>query len=103
MAQLTILYWRDIPSQVVVKEKRKNAKVLLPERFQEAIDMAAMRDKAHETDDYLEGWRKGDPEPVTGDLQAVADARAQELETEFDRQALKLLVANGGWKDKLNA
>ncbi len=102
MAQLTILYWRDIPSQVVVKQGRKNAKVLLPDRFQEAIDMAAMRDKAHETDDYLEGWRKGEPEPATGDLQAVADVRAQELEAEFDRQALKQLVANGGWEGEKN-
>lgn len=103
MAQLTILYWRDIPSQVVVKEGRKNAKVLLSDRLQEGIDMAAMRNKAHETDAYLEGWRKGEPEPVEGDLQAAADTRAEQLEAAFDRETLKQYVANGGWKDKADA
>ncbi|TNE33992.1 MAG: hypothetical protein EP348_11835 [Alphaproteobacteria bacterium] len=96
MAQLSILYWRDIPSQVVVKEGRKNAKILLSQKFQEAIDMAAMRDKAHESDAYLEGWRKGDPEPVEGDLEAAAATVAEKLETEFDDVKLRSYVVNGG-------
>ncbi|MDF2369121.1 virulence factor [Sneathiella sp.] len=99
MAQLTILYWRDIPSQIVVKQGRKNAKVMLSERFQEAIDMAAMRDKAHESDAYLEGWRKGDPETVDGDLEALAAAHAAALEAAFDEAALRALVVSGGRKE----
>ena len=47
MANLTILYWRDIPSQVIVKSGRNSAKRELSERFIRAIDAAAMR--AHET------------------------------------------------------
>jgi len=39
----TIIYWRDIPSQVVVQKGRKREKALLSSRFQEAIDRAAMR------------------------------------------------------------
>ena len=58
MAQLTILYWRDIPSQVIVKAGRSNEKRLLPTPFQEAIDMAAMRSGAANSDDYLEEWRR---------------------------------------------
>ncbi|PHQ68311.1 MAG: hypothetical protein COB93_10575 [Sneathiella sp.] len=96
MAQLSILYWRDIPSQIVVKQGRKNAKILLPERFQEAIDMAAMRDKSHSADAYLDGWRKGAPEPVDGDMQAAADACAAQIETEYDAAKLRSLVTNGG-------
>ena len=61
MAQLTILYWRDIPSQVIVKAGRRNEKRLLPALFQEAIDMAAMRSGAAATDDYLEEWRRDGP------------------------------------------
>lgn len=99
MAQLTILYWRDIPSQIVVKEGRKNAKVMLSDRFQEAIDMAAMRDKAHESDAYLEGWRKGDAEAVAGDLEALAADRAAAIEAEFDSAALRALVVSGGRKE----
>ena len=29
MAQLTILYWRDIPAQVIAREKRTTAKQVL--------------------------------------------------------------------------
>jgi len=96
VAQLSILYWRDIPSQVVVKQGRKNAKILLSERFQVAIDMAAMRDGSHETDAYLEGWRKGTAEPVDGNMQEAADMAALRIETDYDKDVMKRLVANGG-------
>ena len=60
MARLTILYWRDIPSQVIVKAGRKTAKRELPERFIRAIDAAAMRSGAQSTDAYLADWRRAD-------------------------------------------
>lgn len=96
MAQLSILYWRDIPSQIVVKQGRSNAKIMLSDRFQEAIDMAAMRDKAHESDAYLEGWRRGEAEAVDGDIQAIATARSQEIEAAYDAAKLRALVVSGG-------
>ena len=37
MIKQTIIFWRDIPSQVIVQRGRKREKVLLPARFQEAI------------------------------------------------------------------
>ncbi|TIT71617.1 MAG: hypothetical protein E5W56_21600, partial [Mesorhizobium sp.] len=43
MADLIVVYWRDIPAQVIVKKGRQNAKRELPLRFTEAIDMCAMR------------------------------------------------------------
>ena len=43
MAKLITIYWRDIPSQIVAKAGRRSAKVRLANRFQEAIDRAAMR------------------------------------------------------------
>ena len=33
MAQLIIVYWRDMPAQVIVKQGRTSAKRELPERF----------------------------------------------------------------------
>lgn len=98
MAQLNILYWRDIPSQIVVKQGRTNAKVMLPARFQEAIDMAAMRDKAHDSDAYLDGWRKGEAEAVDGELEAAAADCAARIEAEFDEATLRAFVVNGGRK-----
>ena len=59
MAELTVIYWRDIPAQVVAKSGRRSAKVVLAERFEKAIDRAAMRAKLRDTDSYLEQWRRG--------------------------------------------
>jgi hypothetical protein len=96
MANLTILYWRDIPSQVVVKAGRASAKRELPERFIKAIDAAAMRSGAAGTDDYLAAWRRGDPVPCGDDLEAEADKAAARLEAEYDNARLAKLAAQDG-------
>lgn len=98
MGQITIVYWRDIPSQVIAKAGRANEKRMLSDRFQEAIDMAAMRDGAHSTDDYLADWRRSDPLPCGDDLAAEVARVAGEIEAEFDKDRLKALIANGGRK-----
>jgi len=99
MAELTILYWRDIPAQLIAKSGRKSEKRQLSDRFQEAIDMAAMRSGASETGAYLEEWRRGTPEPCPDDLAAAVDRAAAELEQAYDHERLKALIANGGWAD----
>ena len=43
VAELTVIWWRDIPAQVTAKEGRTRTARELPPRFQEAIDPAAMR------------------------------------------------------------
>jgi hypothetical protein len=58
MAQMTVVYWRDIPAQVIVKQGRKAAKRQLPERFEQAIDRCAMKVGARDTDAYLAEWRR---------------------------------------------
>ena len=96
MADLIVVYWRDIPAQVIVKKGRQNAKRELPLRFTEAIDMCAMRTGAGGTDDYLAEWRKADPVPVGEDLEAEADQAAERLDREFTRERLVALVKAGG-------
>ena len=97
MAQMIVVYWRDIPAQVIVKKGRRDqVKVVLDERFEKAIDRAAMRGDARGTDDYLAEWKKADPVEVSDDLQAEADKKAAELEAAYDEERLKALVANGG-------
>jgi hypothetical protein len=96
MAQLTILYWRDIPSQVVVKAGRAAAKRELPERFIRAIDAAAMRAGASGTDAYLADWRRGDPSPCGDDIEAQASAAAARIEVEYDNDRLARLIARDG-------
>lgn len=97
MAQMTVVYWRDIPAQVIVKQGRAVAKRQLPERFEQAIDRCAMKVGARDTDAYLAEWRRGEPVELTGDLEALAAAEAERLERTFDNAALKALIDNDGW------
>ncbi len=98
MAKLTTVYWRDIPAQVIAKERRDAVKAVLSERFAEAIDKAAMRAKMAGTDAYLEQWRR---EVVNcgDDLQSVVDATVARLETDYDDARLDALVKSGGTED----
>lgn len=96
MADLVVVYWRDIPAQVIVKKGRATAKRELPLRFTEAIDMAAMRTGAAETDAYLAEWRRGEPTPVSDDLEAEADRAVSDIESTYDKERLVALVKSGG-------
>ena len=96
MADLVVVYWRDIPAQVIVKAGRKTARRQLRERFEQAIDRAAMRGKLTGTDAYLEQWRRADPVPCGDDLEAEAATAAEALEAEYTPERLRELVANGG-------
>lgn len=96
MAKRVIVYWRDIPAQVIIKAGRTTAKRQLSDRFQKAIDRAAMRSKMHGTDTYLEEWRRADPVDCGDDLEAEADNALQELESQYNEEHLVALVKNGG-------
>ena len=82
MPEVTILYWRDIPAQVIVGKGRRGAKRQLAERFEQAIDMAAMRAGMAGTDDYLNEWYKAAPYQVEGHADTVAEQEATQLESE---------------------
>ena len=97
MADVTIVYWRDMPAQVIVGKGRRGTKMPLPERFEQAIDRAAMKSGAAESDAYLEGFRKADPFPVAGADAEVAAAQVARIEEEYDTEKLKALIANDGW------
>ena len=96
MAKLTVVYWRDIPAQVIVKEGRRNAKRQLEERFEKAIDRAAMKAKLRDTDSYLEEWRRGVAIEVGSDLESEVNAMADKIESEFDDARLQAFIDNGG-------
>lgn len=97
MPDVTIVYWRDIPAQVIVGKGRRGTKRVLPERFEQAIDRCAMKVGARDTDAYLAEWRKAAPVSIDGEAEAVADAEAARLDREFDNERLKALIANSGW------
>jgi len=97
MPNLVVVFWRDIPAQVIVGKGRRAAKVQLPERFEQAIDRAAMKTGAAGDDAYLAEWRKSDPVEVEGDAQEVAKSEAARLEADYDQEKIKALIANDGW------
>jgi hypothetical protein len=96
MAQLTVVYWRDIPAQVIVRAGRRSARRELPLRFTEAIDMSAMQSGVSGSDAYLAEWRRGDPVEVTGEIEAEADRAVAQIERDFPRERLLALVRQGG-------
>ena len=97
MVDVTVVFWRDIPAQVIVGKGRRGAKKQLPERFEQAIDRAAMKVNAKSTDDYLAEWRKAAPYQVEGDAADVVEAEAARLDAEYDQDRIKALIANDGW------
>ena len=101
MPEVTIVYWRDIPAQVIVGKGRRAAKVALPERFEQAIDRAAMKVGAGGTDAYLAEWRKAPPVPVEGEAEAVARSEAARLDADYGGDRLRALIDNDGWERPL--
>jgi hypothetical protein len=95
MAKLTIMYWRDIPSQVIAQEGRTRHSVMLSQRFQEAIDSAAIYAGKTEAGAYMDHWRKEVLE-CSDNLQAEAEKKAGELEAAFNDEQLRQLIKSKG-------
>ncbi len=97
MPQVTVVYWRDIPAQVIVGAGRRATKVQLAERFEQAIDRCAMKVGARDADAYLAEWRKAEPYVVEGEAADVASGEAARLDAAFTPEAIRTLIANDGW------
>ena len=95
MAELTVIWWRDIPAQVTAKDGRARAARELSPRFQEAIDAAAMRAGLIGTDGYLEEWRR-EPRDCGDELEAEVLREAERLEAAYPDDVLARLVTASG-------
>jgi hypothetical protein len=80
VATVKVLYWHGIPTQVRAEDAEGRAGVQLADRFQLAIDEAAMAANLIGDDDYTNGFEWGDEEEREGEAQAVAEAVAAEIE-----------------------
>lgn len=97
MPQVTIVYWRDIPAQVIVGRGRSASKRPLPERFEQAIDRCAMKVGARDADLYMAEWRKAAPVEAPGAAEEVAREFAERIERVYDAAKLRALIENAGW------
>ena len=93
--RLITVYWRDIPAQVIARQGRKTTKIVLSDRFQQAIDRAAMRAGKGSSDKYLEEWRRVS-RPCEGDIEAAMQAEAARLEAAFGDDVLEAMIKAGG-------
>ena len=92
---LTVIWWRDIPAQVIARDRREAHKVVLHPRFQVAIDKAAMKAVLKAASDYIGEWRR-EASAFGEDLEAVAIAEATRLEGHYTKAVLHRLIAAGG-------
>ena len=96
MAQLVLISWRDIPSAVLARSGRKTERANLPERFQHAIDRAAMRAGRGSSDHYLADWKRVPLRNCTGDLAEEVKKAAEEIEAQWPVDALEQLIRHHG-------
>ncbi len=94
-ATLTTIYWRDIPAQVTATDGGAAARAQLSDRFQKAIDAAAMKAGLVDSDAYLEEWRRETRE-CGDDLEAEVATEVERLEAAHPREALLELTRAGG-------
>lgn len=69
---------------VEARDEAGTHKVQLSARFQELIDMAAMRRGLAGTDGYLDEWRRGRPVEREGKAREAAEAMAAEIEAHYE-------------------
>lgn len=94
--EIVVILWRDIPAQVNGRVGDAKHGVVLPHRFQKAIDRAAMKAGKKTAQEYVGEWRRTSL-PVTGDLVECVEATAARIQAEYDNVRLMSFVDNGGW------
>ena len=95
MAKLKVVYWRDIPSQVVIREGGRSTRLRLSPRFMRAIERAAYRLKKKQKDALFEPWRDV-AQPFAGDVRQQAQQLLQHLEQHYTDEVLETLIRASG-------
>ncbi len=95
-SEIVVILWRDIPAQVNGRDGDEREQIILPGRFQKAIDRAAMVAGKKTAQEYVGEWRRTSARP-TGELAATVEAIAASIEAEFTNDRLHSLIDNGGW------
>jgi len=90
-----VIYWRDIPAQVTAADGARSARASLSDRFQLAIDDAAMQAGLVGSDEYLEEWRRETRE-CDADLEREVNDEAERLEAMFPPEELERLIGSLG-------
>lgn len=95
MSKLKIVYWNDIPGQVVVREGRRSTRIRLPARFRRAIERASYRLKKQGKDAFFDPWHDVD-QPFEGDIREQAKILVRTLEEQYSEAVLDKLIRASG-------
>jgi len=96
MSNLTIVFWRDIPAQLLIGSGRKAIKLKLSEKFEKAIDRCAMKVGAKDSQSYLDDWQKKTV-PLDPTNTNSIELEAEKMEKYYTTEKLKALILNDGW------
>jgi|CXWL01.1.fsa_nt_gi hypothetical protein len=96
-SELVVIWWRDLPAQVNAQSDGERFQVMLPDRFQRAIDRARRKGKIDTADEEVQQWRR-ESEPLDGDPEGAALAEAARLDSEYSRERLGRIAFVGGWE-----
>lgn len=81
---MIVLGWQEVPSVVEAKDENGKHKVELSLKFQELIDLVAMRRGLAGSDTYLMEWRKTPYPEREEEAKVAAEALAAEIESRYE-------------------
>jgi hypothetical protein len=95
MAKLKIVFWRDIPGQVVIRDRRRSTRLRLSAKFTRAIERAAYRLKKHQKDVWFDPWHDVD-QPFVGDINEQGRLLVEHIEQQYSDAVLDQLSRASG-------
>lgn len=106
--QYQIIYWRDIPTHLRLRQGRTRHTQPLPEIFQKTVYRAAYRAKAITGDAYQDSWRaegwvaleheNEDGQDARQALEAAGMMLAEEIIAVYDEERLNALALRKGYE-----
>jgi hypothetical protein len=84
LASYRILFWQEIPSQIVASDDDGEVNLPMPQKFIERIDAMAVARGLAGSDEYLDQWNWSDDEDRDGSAEEVAQALLAEFEAKAD-------------------
>ena len=86
------MYWKEFPAQVNAEDEQGVVKAMLPERFQQAIDAAAMAENSSDSDSYLAGWEWRPIKEKESNAQDTVKRLVAELKEAYPQDRLSKMI-----------
>jgi Virulence factor len=80
VATYKILYWKEIPTQLMVEDDSDTVTEMLGDRFMALVDAQAMKEGLTATDAFLDAWHWSEEQEREGSAVDVAAALKAEFE-----------------------